>query len=229
VVDLDGVPTTRTRWQRQFRIVPSKFPPISVFERLVSPKKAQDLFHLESLTNQRLLGVEGNLGLVKQEDWRLGPGCSPLMAAFTHPRSSRFSDGSFGIYYCARNVDTAIEETRFHRSRFMLATKQDPCDVDMRVYVGSLNNKSLLDIRNGRYEGLLHPDVERYPLSQTFGQQIKDSDAWGLVFPSVRHRGGQCVAAFRPPAASCPVQGQHLIYRWDGNTIAEVFEATRLI
>ncbi len=36
-----------------------------------------------------------------------------VMAPFTHlnPKGSRFSDGSYGVYYAAKRLSTAIAET----------------------------------------------------------------------------------------------------------------------
>ena len=51
------------------------------------------------------------------------------MAAFTHlnPQGSRFSDGSYGVFYCARSRDTAIAETRYHSALFLEATRSRRC------------------------------------------------------------------------------------------------------
>ncbi|QEW06311.1 RES family NAD+ phosphorylase [Nitrincola iocasae] len=38
----------------------------------------------------------------------------------------------------------------------------------------------------------------------------------GMVFNSVRHQGGECVALFTPRATSIPVQGGHYRYVWSG-------------
>ena len=58
------------------------------------------------------------------------------MAAFTHPnpQGSRFSDGSYGVFYCARKRDTAIAETRHHATLFMEATREPPMRLQMRLY-----------------------------------------------------------------------------------------------
>lgn len=53
-------------------------------------------------------------GLVPPEDRVSGPGTTVIMAAFTHlnPAGSRFSDGTYGVFHSANNIDTAIGETR---------------------------------------------------------------------------------------------------------------------
>jgi len=130
-------PLSELDWKHQYRIVPSEFPPIDFFETLVEPGLMGELFYLEGLTNDRLRDEAGDIALVDPEDRVSGPGSSPVMAAFTHIGvESRFSDGSFGVYYAAKSLKTAIEETKFHRARFLAYTREDAGEIAMRVYVG---------------------------------------------------------------------------------------------
>ena len=81
-----------------YRIIPSQFPPINIFEKIVDPEQLEAAWYLESLTNDRLREQAGDLNLVPDEDRVSGRGSSIVMAAFTHiGRESRFSDGSFGV------------------------------------------------------------------------------------------------------------------------------------
>src|SRR5881396_3668865 len=92
-----------------YRIIPSQFPPLNIFERVVDPKQLDAAWYLESLTNDRLRDQAGELNLVPAEDRVAGRGSSIVMAAFTHiGRESRFSDGSFGVYYAAKTLKTAV-------------------------------------------------------------------------------------------------------------------------
>jgi hypothetical protein len=45
-----------------------------------------------------------------------------------NPQGSRFSDGTYSVFYCARKQDPAIAETRYHAALFMAATHEPPCD-----------------------------------------------------------------------------------------------------
>ena len=212
----------------QYRIIPTRFPPINFFERHTPPELMEEAFELESLTNERLLNEVGILQQVKTEDRVSGPGASVVMAAFTHiGNPSRFTDGSFGIYYAGRCLETAIWETIFHRERFFRATAETACDIDMRSYHGKIN-KPLIDIRSEPYRHLLHPDPARYAPAQAFGMEIRSRDHWGILYPSVRHSGGECIAALRPPAVSVPVQSTHLSYHWNGEFIDAVYEKKSL-
>lgn len=220
-----SIPITVTLdWSQQYRVIPSEYPPINFFERLVAPELMEELFFIESLTNDRLRDETGDIALVSAEDRIAGPGSSPVMAAFTHVSPdcpSRFSDGSYGVYYAANTLETAIEETKHHRARFLAYTKEDAGEIAMRVYIGEVINP-MHDIRGDGYDHLHLPDD--WTPSQAVGQEMKAINSWGIVYRSVRAPGGECIAALRPPAVSIPKQGPHLSYVWDGEKITHVYK-----
>lgn len=220
-------PLAELDWEHQYRIIPSAFPPINFFETLVEPGLMEELFYLEGLTNDRLRDEAGDIRLVDPEDRVSGPGSSPLMAAFTHiGAESRFSDGRFGVYYAAKTLYTAIEETKFHRARFLAYTREAPGEIDMRVYLGEVA-KPLHDVRGAEYDHLHALDDWRP--SQAFGLEMRTARSWGIVYRSVRDPGGECLAALRPPAVTIPQPGPHLSYVWDGARIAQVYRKTRIL
>lgn len=214
----------RIGWRSHHRVVPSRYPPVDFFESYVDPDLLDAAYYVEGLTNDRLRAQAGRLELVPREDWLLGPGSSPVMAAFTHVgRESRFSDGSYGVYYAGSTIDTALAESRFHRERFLRYTREPPCLLTMRSYHGRIR-RPLDDIRGRRFRALHDPEIVTWPRCQAFGARRRDARSWGLVYPSVRHRGGQCAAFLRPPAVGIPRQGRHYAFEWDGERIAVTFE-----
>lgn len=205
--------------QKQYRIIPSVYPPINFFEDIVDAAEMEILFEIESLTNDRLRQEIGDIFLVPEKDRISGPGSSVVMAAFTHVGlPSRFTDGSYGVYYAGLTLETAIKETVFHRERFLKATNENSCEVTMRAYEGEIN-RPLHDIRKTDFTDLHHPDD--WTTSQIFAREIRD-DSWGLIYNSVRHEKGTCIAAFRPPAISIPKQTLHLKYYWNGDRVTAV-------
>ena len=92
----DLPPVRRIRWNQAWRIVPSRFPPVGVYDRIADPADLDAVFAIEALTNPRLREEAGALKLVAKEHRISGPGSTPVMAAFTHlnPEGSRFSDGA---------------------------------------------------------------------------------------------------------------------------------------
>jgi len=111
-------------WSPAFRVIPTRFPAVNLFDRVASADDFEALYALEALTNDRLRTETGDLDLVPREERRFGPGYGPIMAALTHlnPQGSRFSDGTYGVFYCARSRETAIAETRYHSGLFLAAT-----------------------------------------------------------------------------------------------------------
>lgn len=203
-------------WSKAYRLINSCFPPISVFEDTLDPDDLEIAYAIESMTNDRLRDQVGEISRVAPGDRVSGAGATVVMAVFTHiGRASRFSDGSFGIYYCASSIDAAIAETRYHQERFWRATQEASIEITLRAYVNKVV-QPMLDVRD-RVE-LHDPDPASYGASQAFAGQHRNADKWGLLYNSVRLPGHECVAAFRPPAVTLPVQGPHFRYIWDGRT-----------
>ncbi|MDA7787940.1 RES family NAD+ phosphorylase [Sphingomonadaceae bacterium] len=218
-------PLAAISWRPCYRIVPSRFPPISLFEDVADPDDLEAIYAIEAMTNDRLRDEVGDLRLVVDADRVSGPGTSAIMAAFTHlnPEGDRFTDGSYGVFYAARTLETAIAETCFHRARFLALTGEPPQELDMRVYAADLD-ANLHDIREGAsgFEALHDPGS--YAVSQPFARFLREKGAEGIVYSSVRDEGGQCAALFRPRLLSNCRQEQHLCYVWDGEAISGVYE-----
>jgi hypothetical protein len=222
-----GPPATRLRWQKIYRVVASKHPPINVFENIVAARQMEMAWFIEGLTNDRLRDESSATPMVPPQERLRAPGASIVMAAFTHiGRPSRFSDGSYGVYYAARTLETAVRETAYHRARFLASTREAPGEIDMRAYVGR-PIEPLLDIRAPKYAALHDPND--YSASQAFAKPLRDAGEWGLVYRSVRHEGGECIAAFKPQAVSIPIAGAALAYVWDGEKIAKVYEKSEVL
>lgn len=216
----DTPPLRRIRWSHAYRIVPSRFPPVGVFDRIAEPGDLDALYAVEALTNPRVRDELGQLHLVPDHRRISGPGTTPVMAAFTHlnPEGSRFSDGSWGVFYAAHSVTTAVEETVYHRERFLAATHEPPCDTEMRCYRTSIQAR-LHDLRGG-WQPEQSPDS--YVASVTLARQLRAAGSDGVVYESARHHGGECVAVFYPDRVAPCVQAEHFLYRWDGERIAQV-------
>jgi len=207
---------------RAFRIVPSRFPPVGAWDRIAAPGDFDALAEIEGLTNPRIREALGVLVTVPRDRWVSGPGTTPVMAAFTHlnPEGSRFSDGTYGVFYAAKEVETAIRETVYHRERFLARTQEPPQRIQMRCYVTSIE-RSFDDIRGGY--AALH-DPTSYAASQLFARERRAANSNGVVYDSVRKAGGQCVAAFWPDCVGPCTQGRHYEYHWDGAAISRVIE-----
>jgi hypothetical protein len=102
----DVLAISRLSWRKCYRIIPSRFPPVNLFDRIAPEKDSQILGEVETFTNDRVRQEIGEVQHVRPEDVVGGKGASYIMAPFTHPDpcGDRFSDGSYGVLYgAARN------------------------------------------------------------------------------------------------------------------------------
>src|SRR5262249_55477674 len=159
------------------------------------------VFEIEALTNDRLRQEAGDFNLVSRQDWVTGPGAGYIMAAFTHlnPRGSRFSDGTWGVYYAAHELETAVAETSYHPARFMASTRENPMNLEMRVLAADLK-ADLHDIRGPKTVPRAVYDSDHYSRSQELARRLRKENSWGIVYRSVRRTEGENVAVFRPRA-----------------------------
>jgi hypothetical protein len=208
-------------WRPSHRLVPSRFPPVGLFDRVARPEDLEAVYAIEALTNDRVRDEAGDLSLVAPAERISGPGTTPIMAAFTHlnPEGSRFSNGQYGVYYCARELSTALAEVRYHQERFLRRTREGPTHLEMRLYLADLHGR-LVDLR-------ARADVharESYAASQATGQALRAADRDGVLYRSVREPEGQCAAVFRPRVLARCRQSRHFALHYDGSAIVAVTE-----
>lgn len=222
-------PLAAIAWHPCYRIIPSRFPPIGLFDKVADPADLEAVFQIEAMTNDRLREEAGELSLVPPEDRVSGPGTTAIMAAFTHlnPDGSRFTNGSYGVFYAGLALETAIAETKHHRALFLAATDEPAQEIDMRVYAVDLD-ADLHDIRNMRDARPELYDPQSYSISQRFAHELREDGSNGIVYQSVRNEGGECAAVFRPRLLSNCRQERHLCYVWDGSSISTVYEKKAL-
>ena len=223
-----GPDQIKIKWPEAWRIIASRFPPIQLFERVSdNPVAWEALAALEQATNPRFRDEAGDISLVPKDRRVAGAGATWVMAPFTHvnAKGSRFSNGTFGVYYTARDLVTAVRETAFHFERFARDSNDPPRREDMRVLLGKVANTfdDLDSVPDSKK--ILNPNS--YAVSQPFGVERRTAESNGISYPSVRHAGGRCIAAFWPNVVGIPIQERHLQYDWDGKRVARYFDFGR--
>jgi RES domain-containing protein len=229
VVEIASIPVSTVHWSEAVRIIRSLYPPIDLFEDIADPADWPLLIAAEQKTNPRLMESIGNLDLVPPARRVSGPGSSYLMAPFTHAsydRPSRFSDGSFGVLYVADTFETALFETIHHHQRFMAATREAPGWTSQFREIVLDVAADLRDLREEGGDRAALCDPEDYAVAQAFGMMLRTSGAEGILYPSARKPGGECVALFYPDRASHAVQARHFDYHWDGARVDMVRDAS---
>ena len=171
---------------------------------------------------------------IDPKDRVYGPGAGYVMAPFAYPSpdGTRFGPASltadsFGVYYAARDEATAIEEVKYHRTVFLEAMGAPAQDLDFEVLKAPVKGAHFYDLRDRERD---FPDVYSptdYLASQKLGVELRNRDADGIAYDSVRREGGECVAVFRPRCVGPARPVKQLIFRWDGLVITAVLEARR--
>tara|TARA_Y100000588_G_scaffold386790_1_gene483092 strand:- start:733 stop:1428 length:696 start_codon:yes stop_codon:yes gene_type:complete len=218
------IQTTRIVWPQTHRIIRSRFPPIDLFEDIADPADWEAIASAEAKLNPRVIADIGDLSLVPEDRRVSGPGASWAMAPFVHvstDRPSRFSDGTFGLYYAGDTLEVALFETAHHHARFMGKTNETPgWTSDFRQLIGSLDAE-LVDIAS-LSDAKLILDANNWHHGQQHGRDWRDQGFEGCVYPSVRSPEGRCVGVFWPDICGIPVQGKHFSYEWDGQKVSRI-------
>jgi hypothetical protein len=214
-----NLPVSSVQWSPAVRIIRSVYPPVDLFEDIADPSDWPLLISAEQKTNPRLMESVGTLDLVPPERRVGGPGASYLMAPFTHvspERKSRFGDGSFGVLYAGDRFNVALFETAYHHGLFMSRTAEKPGWISQFREIVLSVRADLHDLRGDdrKFASALAPTD--YSASQVLGAQLRAAGSNGVVYPSLRADGGECVGLFYPDLAAHVVQGRHLDYHWNG-------------
>jgi hypothetical protein len=195
--------TTALRQDDTHRLIPTKYisEGESVLARLtVDDEDLDRLLELEGATNDRLLGEAGLLPGISVHELVFGISYAHIVnAAFTHahPMGSRFNLADRGAWYAAFALDTSKAEVAFHKAQELQEINwQNEEVVTYADYLADFR-ADFHDIR-GDSEFAKCLDPGSYQNSQRLAQELLKEGSPGIVYPSVRHKGGTCLACFRP-------------------------------
>lgn len=213
------------------RLHPTGFTRRDWRRNIVSLRRSEDLFddladdadaraHLQAVeTDRRPPDYAGAPVLHRpfQEGAYLARVAEAIDFPFRHPGASRFSDGSFGVWYGANSVLTSAYETAYHWLESLVEGVLDRPEethyVERRVFRVSCK-APLLDLRPqlGAYRKLVDP-VDR-SFCQRLGSELRGAGYPGLVNRSVRapHPGATSVAVFEPGVLDDPRDECFLTY-----------------
>ena len=144
-----------------------------------------------------------------------------ILWPFRNWQASRFSDGTFGLWYGSGSIETTVFESAYHWDRWLLcdAGFEKEAVIGERQLYSVACDAALLDFRPvvHDYPGLVHKND--YSFSQSVGARIHREGHPGLIVPSVRHGDGDNFVIFNPAILSDPRHNCFLTYRLDGVTI----------
>jgi RES domain-containing protein len=121
-----------------------------------------------------------------------------LNTAFTHtnPFGNRFNRPERGAWYAAFSLETAGVEVAFHKA-------EELREINWQEKETFLYADFLADFR-GEFHDIREDfgfakclDPNSYAVSQKLAEELLDKGSAGVVYPSVRHSEGTCIACFR--------------------------------
>jgi len=192
-----------------YRLVPSRYPPISAFESVASVDDLEAVMELEGWTNDRL--VLERVGRLKKSEWVYGvPNASVIMASFLHggPTGLRFTSADLNGWYASLARRTAIAEVAHHLRREAFNMRVPTLTLQYRTYTAKLAG-AYQDIRGMAATRSELYKTDDYSASQAFGEALRASGGDGILYDSVRHVGGTNVIALRPKNVCDVAMGPH--------------------
>jgi hypothetical protein len=201
------------------RLIPSRHLPReeSVLASLAGEDDdLQALFDLDAATNDRLLAHAGRLAGIGVEELVFAvPHAGVVNAAFCHPHplGARFSSPDRGAWYAAFDLRTSQAEVGFHKSVQLAEIGRFEDSVTYDDYLADFS-AGFHDLRGGGFDEYLDP--ASYVRSQELAERLLDRGSLGVVYPSVRRKGGTCLACFRPALVGNVRRGRTYRFTWSG-------------
>lgn len=220
MVDIDQLPVLPGKEVKSYRLVNSKFPPISLFDDVANAAEFESLYALQALTNPRLKNEVGDLQLIPRADIPFGiSGCSYATAPFTHvnPDGSRFSDGTFGVLYLADKMETALAEVKYHQQTYW--SNVPDLNYERFVFRGLVCQFNQVNVKDGLtipVSNAIYAPKD-YTSSRALGQAIKTQKGAGIQYHSVRRANSVCWGLMTPLHVTSIQQAAHYEMVWNGS------------
>ncbi|AKR56909.1 hypothetical protein XM25_14130 [Devosia sp. H5989] len=217
----DTIPVVTEAFARTVRLVTTARLREAVLRPLVDDdEEMRMLAEIEGATSARLIAEDrGISGLAANELVYDVPHAHFINAAFAYakPREpNRFNGPRRGAWYAALDVATCLSEVGYHLTNALADAGDFHAVVEYAEMFASMSGE-FVDLRQVPGHPALAPDkTAAYPIGNALAEQTRASGLNGIIYPSVRHPGGTCIAALRPAAVQSVRQGDVYRMTWDG-------------
>lgn len=217
---LEGLTITRDALPRTIRLVTTARLRPPVLSQLVDADALASLAEIEGATSNRLVAQNRGTADVQAYELVYGvPHAAFINASFAYakPReANRFNGAERGAWYAALDLDTCLAEVRHHLTEALAQTGVYEAVVDYAELYASFAGE-FVDLRPHSDHICLHPDKGvGYPAGNALADAARARGLNGIIYPSVRHAGGTCIAALFPHAVQSVAQGDIYRMTWRG-------------
>lgn len=203
-----------------YRLIPSRFPPVDVYERLKSCGPRASAPEIESLTNPRLAAkarlVDGPTGVdetsPRLQNWNHAP------FAYKNPEGSHFLDPAYGVLESAGTVRAALALAVRRREIFLSRTNEEPINLDMRLLSTRIKGK-FADLTS------LPPDSTQ-AARWVIGRELYEKGVSGVLFHRPERPDAEFLSVFDGALLGRSIQGTHYRFVWDGKLIRSIYDFT---
>lgn len=218
---VDDVPVVTEAFPRTVRLVTTARLREAVLRPLVDNDDELALLgEIEGATSARLMAEDrGISGLAANELVYDVPHARFINASFAYakPRQpNRFNGANRGAWYAALSVETCLREVSYHLTNALADAGDFNAVVEYAEMFCSLAGE-FLDLRQRPHHPALGGEAATaYPVGNALADGARAQGLNGIIYPSVRHADGTCIAALRPAAVQSVRQGA--VYRlvWQG-------------
>jgi len=211
----------RIHWTKAWRIVATRQPRINLYGRIANSQEQRLLAHLEERTNPRMMVESGRQWFLRKGDYFRPSLSTSVKAPFSYLTKSRFGNGSFPVLYAAHEEATALSEKRYHMAEFFKAHYTPPTTSKQTAWW--LNIAGTFHDMRDKTKFLREYSPTSYGASQALGLRLWKMDSPGIVYNSVWHIGGRCLAVFSPQTIHSCMRGLLYEFHWDGAHISNTF------
>jgi len=214
------------------QLIPARYtdPDESVLARLTDDvRDLHALFELEGATNDRLLGEAGRLPGIGVRELVFGIRYAHVInAAFTHakPLGGRFNGPTRGAWYAGFSRTTSQTEVAYHRGKELQEVRwPEPESFSYVDFLADFGGEFHDLCGDQRFADCLDPNG--YKGSQRLASELLEDGSAGIVYPSVRHKGGTCIACFRPALVNNVRKGTKILISFENAFASPRFRETR--
>lgn len=225
--DQQDSPLTREAFERTVRLVSSARLRDAVMSPLADDEEELALLaEIEGATSSRLIAEERGTGGVSPDELVHGvPHAKFINASFAYakPRDpNRFNPADRGAWYAALDVETSIAEVGFHLTQALADAGDFNAIVEYGEMIASMSGV-FVDLRDMPDHPSLNPNKgQGYPAGNALAAKARGEGYNGIIYPSVRHAGGTCIAALWPNVVQSVAQGDMYRLIWSGSADFEV-------
>jgi RES domain len=197
-----------------YRLIPSRFPTINLYERIATPAHHPVLQRIEALTNPRVRDKKEAAAVEsvdvetspKFQNWNHAP------FAYPNPEGSRYLSSLYGSLELFKSLNGALATAIRKREAFLAATANRPINLDMRVLRHDFSGKFV----DRSDDPIDMAQADRWAI----GEKLRAEGEHGVYYrcPELPHC--YAVSLFDRDGLGPARQAEHYCLRWDGSKIA---------